>query len=133
MLEAVARVGNRLVHLTRDNRAVWRTGPVFAEGVTGNPVLIQSAFPDGSRNFEVVVPAAGRGLIHFYRNNGAPSPVWSGPRPFAPELGRVDAVSMIQSNFDGHLEVLARVGDRLHMVWRSSGPGARWSVPRRVF
>ncbi len=133
MLEAVARVGSRLVHLTRDNSAVWRTGPVFGEGVAGNPSLIQSSFADGARNFEVVVPAAGGGLIHYYRNNGAPTPFWSGPRPFAATLGNVDAVSMIQSNFDGHLEVLARVGDELHMVWRTSGAGATWSTPRRVF
>ncbi|MCM3925903.1 hypothetical protein ND748_30070, partial [Frankia sp. AiPs1] len=133
MLEAVARVGSRLVHLTRDNSAVWRTGPVFGEGVSGNPALIQSSFADGARNFEVVVPAASGGLIHYYRNNGAPTPFWSGPRPFAPALGNVDAVSMIQSNFDGHLEVLARVGDELHMVWRTSGAGATWSAPRRVF
>jgi len=133
MLEAVARVGNRLVHLTRDNTAVWRTGPVFGEGVAGNPALIQSSFPDGSRNFEVVVPSAAGGLIHYYRGNGASTPFWSGPRPFAANLGRVDAVAMIQSSFDGHLEVLARIGDELHMVWRSSGPGATWSTPRRVF
>ncbi|MCK9893884.1 hypothetical protein [Frankia sp. AgB32] len=133
MLEAVARVGSRLVHLTRDNTAVWRTGPVFGEGVAGNPALIQSSFGDGSHNFEVVTPAAGGGLIHYYRNNSASTPAWSGPRPFAPTLGKVDAVSMIQSNFDGHLEVLARVGDELHMLWRSSGASATWSVPRRVF
>ncbi|MCK9922394.1 hypothetical protein MXD61_10980 [Frankia sp. AgPm24] len=133
MLEAVVRVGSRLVHLTRDNTAVWRTGPTFGEGVAGNPALIQSTFSGGARNFEVVVPSAGGGLIHYYRNNGASTPFWSGPRPFAPSLGRVDAVSMIQSNFDGHLEVLARVGDELHMIWRSSGPTATWSTPRRVF
>ncbi|SNQ46521.1 conserved hypothetical protein [Frankia canadensis] len=133
MLEAVMRVGSRLVHLTRDNTAVWRTGPTFGEGVAGNPALIQSSFADGSRNFEVVVPSASGGLIHYYRNNGASTPFWSAPRPFAASLGQVDAVAMIQSNFDGHLEVLARVGDELHMVWRSSGPGATWSAPRRVF
>ncbi|MCM3883786.1 hypothetical protein [Frankia sp. R82] len=133
LLEAVVRVGTRLVHLTRDSTAVWRTGPTFGENVAGNPALIQSSFPGGARNFEVVVPAASGGLIHYYRNNSASTPFWSGPRPFAPSLGKVDAVSLIQSNFDGHLEVLARVGDELHMVWRSSGPTATWSTPRRVF
>ncbi|CAO5167592.1 conserved hypothetical protein [Frankia sp. AiPs1] len=132
MLEAVALVGTRLVHLTRDNTAVWRTGPTFGEGVSGNPALIQSTFP-GARNFEVVVPAAGGGLIHYYRNNNASTPFWSGPRPFGAALGKVDAVAMIQSNFDGHLEVLARIGDELHMIWRSSGATAAWSTPRRVF
>ncbi|TCJ36250.1 hypothetical protein [Parafrankia sp. BMG5.11] len=131
MLEAVALVGTRLVHLTRDQAAVWRTGGIFAEGVSGNPALIQSVFP-GARNFEVVVPSAGTGLIHFFRDNNRADPVWSGPRPFAAELGHVDAVSMIQSNYDGNLEVLARVANRLYLLYRS-GAAAVWSAPRRVF
>lgn len=130
MLEAVARVGNRLVHLSRDNQAVWRTNGVFAEGVAGSPALIQSTFP-GARNFEVVVPSAGDGLIHYYRNNNLANPTWSGPRLLGATLGRVDAVSMIQSNYGGNLEVVARVGDRLHHMWRSSTNV--WSVPRRIF
>jgi hypothetical protein len=40
---------------------------------------------------------------------------WGAGLVFAPELGQVDAVAMIQSNFgSGNFEVVARVGDRLH-------------------
>jgi hypothetical protein len=132
VLEAVARVGSRLVHLWRGHDAAWRTTVVFADGVAGNPVLIQSTF-GSARNFEVVVPSAGVGLVHFWRNNSVAGTPWSGPRPFAAELGRVDAVSMIQSNFGGHLEVVARVGGRLYFLWRNSGAGATWSRPNRIF
>ncbi|OAA28631.1 hypothetical protein UG55_1005145 [Frankia sp. EI5c] len=131
LLEAVALVGTRLVHLTRDHTAVWRTNGVFAEGVSGNPVLIQSLYP-GARNFEVVVPAAGTGLIHFFRDNNQGQPSWSPPRPFGGSLGHVDSVSLIQSNYSGNLEVLARVADRLYLLTRS-GAAAVWSAPQRVF
>ncbi|WP_018635053.1 zinc metalloprotease [Parafrankia elaeagni] len=131
LLEAVALVGTRLVHLTRGQDAVWRTGQTFAEGVSGNPALIQAQYC-GARNFEVVVPSAGTGLIHYFRDNNPAQPVWSGPRPFAAQLGHVDAVSLIQSNYSGNLEVLARVGNRLHLLTRS-GAAAVWSAPQRVF
>ncbi|ONH62286.1 hypothetical protein CcI49_02580 [Frankia sp. CcI49] len=130
LLEAVALVGTRLVHLTRDSSAVWRTNGVFAEGVSGNPVLIQSLYP-GARNFEVVVPAAGTGLIHFFRDNNRATPAWSGPRPFGASLGHVDSVALIQSNYSGNLEVLARVANRLYLLTRS-GADAVWSTPQRV-
>jgi hypothetical protein len=131
VLEAVARVGSRLVHLWRGHDAAWRTTTVFADGVAGNPVLIQSSF-GSARNFEVVVPAAGGGLIHFWRNNSALGTPWSGPRPFAAELGKVDAVSLIQSNFDSHLEAVARVGDELFHLWRSAGAPATWTRASRM-
>jgi hypothetical protein len=131
VLEAVARVGNQLVHLWRDltPAAAWHTTEFFAKGVDGNPVLIESA----SRNFEVVVPAASTGLIHYYRNNNLPTKPWSGPRPFATGLGHVDAVTLIQSNFGGNLEVVARVEDRLYQMWRTAGPPGTWSTPKRIF
>jgi hypothetical protein len=122
VLEAVVRVGGKLMHIWRDQTAaaLWHPTVAFADGVAGNPVLIESVFGTGPRNFEVVVPSAGRGLIHYWRNNAAPGTPWSGPRPFATDLGRVDAVTMIQSSFEGHLEVVARVGDRLYQLWRSA-------------
>lgn len=131
-LEAVARIGSRLVHLWRDQtaQANWHTTVFFADGVTGNPVMIESQFP-GARNFEVVVPSATAGLIHYWRNNQAPGTPWSGPRPFAASLGRVDAVAMIQSSFNGHLEVVARVGDRLYQMFRDVA--GNWTTPNRIF
>ncbi|ONH31394.1 hypothetical protein [Pseudofrankia asymbiotica] len=130
-LEAVVRVGTRLLHIWRDqtSAAAWHVTVAFADGVGGNPAMIESVF-GASRNFEVVVPSANSGLIHYWRNNSAFLTPWSGPRPFATNLGRVDAVTMIQSTFQGHLEVVARVGDRLHQLFRDTA--GTWSPTSRI-
>ncbi|OHV41404.1 MULTISPECIES: hypothetical protein [Pseudofrankia] len=130
-LEAVVRVGSRLLHIWRDQTAAaaWHVTVAFADGVAGNPVLIESVFGT-SRNFEVVVPSASGGLIHYWRNNSAFGTPWSGPRPFATNLGRVDGVTMIQSTFQGHLEVVARVGDRLHQMFRDAA--GNWFPASRI-
>ena len=130
-LEVVARVGDRLAHFFRDHAPpfAWH-GPVFIqEGVTGNPVLIQSTFGTNG-NFELVTPLGGGGLAHFARNNDAPGLPWSGPTPFGTDLGIVDAVSMIQSSLGpGNLEVVARVGDRLAHFFRDHAPPFAWHGP----
>ncbi len=130
-LEAVALAGGRLVHLYRGEDGLWRTSVVFAEGVVGNPVLVQSQF-GRLGNFEVVAPSAAGGLIHFWRNNDAYGFPWSPPRPFGTELGHVDAVTMIQSSFDRHLEVVARVGDRLYAMARMSSGTFDWLPSSRI-
>ena len=97
---------------------------------SGNPVLIQSRF--GSQgNFELLSPLATGGLAAYFRDNDAPGHPWGGPTIFGTELGKVDAVTMIQSNFGspGNLEVIARVGDRLRFFFRDSGPEFKWSGP----
>ncbi len=112
-----------------DRRCVLPTFQPFP-AVAGNPVLIQSRF--GSKgNFELVVPAAGGGLVHLWRNDDNPYLPWSGPTPFGQSLGAVDAVTMIQSNFGspGNLEVIARVGSQLQFFWRDSGPAFNWNGP----
>ncbi|WP_322762258.1 hypothetical protein [Frankia sp. Cr2] len=131
-LEAVALAGGRLVHLYRAEDGLWRTSVVFAEGVAGNPVLVQSQF-GRLGNFEVVAPSAAGGLVHFWRNNDAAGFPWSTPRTFGTELGHVDAVTMIQSSFGLHLEVVARVGDRLYAMTRMSSGTFDWLPPSRIF
>jgi hypothetical protein len=81
----------------------------LVSGVSGNPALIQGTF--GKRgNFEVVVPRAGNGLSHFWRDNDDPSLQWHRGEDFALNY-KVDAVSLIQTNFGplgvGELEVIA--------------------------
>jgi hypothetical protein len=92
--------------------------------------LVQSRF-GAQGNFEVVVPLAAGGLAHLWRNNDAAGLPWSAPIPFAAGVGTVDALSLIQSNFGspGNLEVVARIGDRLALFWRESGPPFTWSGP----
>ncbi len=86
--------------------------------------MLQSTFGKKG-NFEVVVPHETAGLAHCVRDNDdAPSFPWRGPHVFGQSVGKVDAVALIQSNFDfpGHLEVVARTGNRLLHFWRDSGP-----------
>ncbi|HSV64377.1 MAG TPA: galactose oxidase-like domain-containing protein [Mycobacteriales bacterium] len=124
-LEAVGRVGSRLFHVWResDGALTWR-GPVpVGDGATSNPALIQSVL--GSRgNFELVVGRAGGGLAHYWRNNDQSGLPWKGPAVVSADVGAVEAVAMVQSNFGstGNLEVVARVGDVLHFFYRAGPP-----------
>jgi hypothetical protein len=132
-LEVVARIGDRLAHYWRDSGPgfVWH-GPFFfgSPGVSGNPSFIQSRF-GRKGNFELVVPLASGGLAFYWRNNDDPALPWSAPMAFGTSAGRVETVSLIQSNFGspGNLEVVARIGDRLAHFWRDSGPGFVWQGP----
>ncbi|MEU9305075.1 galactose oxidase early set domain-containing protein [Streptomyces sp. NPDC048269] len=119
-----------------DGQAVPSEG-VFVRlsvGCSGNPVLIQGKF-GGQGNFELVTPRAEGGLAHFIRNNDNPASPWVGPFRFGAEVGRVDAVTMIQSNFGdpGNLEVLARHKDDrkdgLVHFFRDSEPPFTWHGP----
>jgi hypothetical protein len=100
----------------------WRdSGPTFtwngpyslpitpAQGVTANPVLIQSRFATQG-NFELVTPVFGGGLAHLWRNNDDPHYPWSEPTLFGGDL-TVEGLSFIQSNFGdpGNLEVICNV------------------------
>jgi hypothetical protein len=101
--------------------------------VAGNPVLIQGRFGSPG-NFEMVVPAAGAGLYHVWRNNSNGYMPWSGVIPFGQGLGQVDAVTMIESNYGnpGNLEVIARAGGALQFFWRDSGPAFHWNGPFQI-
>lgn len=95
--------------------------------VAGNPSLIQARGLGRMGNFEMVVPLRDRGMAHYFRNNDDPLLSWFGPHAFAEQVGKVESVSLIQSNYGdpGNLEVLARVGDVLMHFFR--GPG--WQGP----
>ena len=100
--------------------------------VTGNPSMIQGRF--GKRgNFELVTPLADGGLVHYWRDNDNQNLPWHGPAIFAQDLGIVDAVSMIQSDFTsggpGNLEVIARTGGQLWHYTREDVPPFQWSGP----
>lgn len=136
-LEVVARGRDQLYHFWRDSLDFnWSQSSYIdvATEAAGNPVLIQSTF--GSRgNFELVYPLAKGGLAHIWRDNDNGNRWIGPPTEFGQELGRVDAVTMIQSNYydpgslgPGHLEVIARSGDRLYFFWRTSSD-FRWNGP----
>ena len=99
--------------------------------------LAQSNF-GGKGNFELVLPTSGgdrSGLVHFWRDNDAPSLPWIGPTLFGADVGPVDAVALLQSNFGdpGNLEVVARIGDRLALFSRASEPPWTWQGPTFFF
>ena len=134
-LEVVARVKDRLFYLSGSGfDRTWSKPVTIAEGVTGNPALIQGRYGIHG-NFELVVPFAGGGIIHYWRNNDDPKLPWLRGDIFAQNLGNVDAVALIQSNIQdkagepqpGHLEVIARVGNDLIHLWRNDGPAFKWS------
>jgi Astacin (Peptidase family M12A) len=131
-LEVVARQGNQLVFYWRTNFPPFNwSGPFAIPGaahVGGNPALIQGTH--GTRgNFELIAPAAGAGMVHFWRGNDAPGLPWHGPFPFG--QGNVAAVCLLQANYGdpGNLEVVARVGSQLVFYWRMGRPPFTWSGP----
>ncbi|MCM0592096.1 MAG: hypothetical protein HEQ35_24570 [Gloeotrichia echinulata IR180] len=132
-LELVARIGNQLAFFWRDAEAESQWYGPFVVGsveVPGNPVLIQSSFGNQG-NFELVVPANNGGLAFYWRDNDDENLPWNGPIFFAQELGQVDAVTMIQSNFGhvGNLELVARIGNQLAFFWRDAEAESQWYGP----
>ncbi|HYG79007.1 MAG TPA: hypothetical protein VD861_01390 [Pyrinomonadaceae bacterium] len=123
-LELVARAGDTLTHYWYDGDWHKGGGP-FALGVDGEPSLIQSSF--GSRgNFEVVVPRAAGGLVHYWRNNDDPGLPWSDPTLISGSEGDdFWETSLIQSSY-GVLEVVSRIRGyvRLAHFW---GGGGSWT------
>jgi len=130
-LEGVVRVGAKLTHIYRAADQRWHQSVTFADGAGGNPVMIQSSFGTVG-NFEVVAPRADTGLVHYARNNDVPGFPWSAPAVFGTSLGRVDAVTLVQNTRDDNLEVVARAGDRLYLIWRGGAPSFAWSTPTRI-
>lgn len=134
-LELLARSGDQLVHFWRDSGPAFAwSGPILvSRGIAGSPSLIQSRFGTMG-NFEAVVPLAGGGLAHYWRNNDDPALPWSGPTPFGTSAGCYETVTLLESNFGypGNLEVIARTGSRLDFYWRDSGPSFTWNGPYTI-
>jgi hypothetical protein len=133
-LELIVNAGGRLQFFWRDSGPAFTwNGPYGINDnfeITGNPALIQSRF-GRQGNFELVVPAAGGGLAHLWRNNDDPAMPWNGPYLFGQNLGHVDGVTLIQSNYGspGNLELIVNAGGRLQFFWRDSGPAFTWNGP----
>lgn len=131
-LELVARSGDQLVCFWRDSGPEFKwSGPIIIDkGVSGCPCMIQSKF--GLKgNFELVVPLASGGLGYYWRDNDDADLCWHGPLMFGTRLGKVDAVTLIQSNFGspGNLELVASSCGQLAFFWRDSGPDLKWIGP----
>lgn len=137
-LEVVCNIDGRLLFFWRDSgpsftwNGPYDIEPTFSAGA-GNPALVQSRFGEQG-NFELVVPAAGGGLAHFWRNNDDPSMPWSGPTLFGGSLSSVSGVALIASNYGdpGNLEVVCVAGGQLQAFWRDSGPAFTWNGPYAI-
>ncbi|XYH99048.1 alpha/beta hydrolase [Sorangium sp. So ce1128] len=81
---------------------------------------------------ELVLPAveAPFGVEHHRRED--PAGPWRHAATFARDLGPISGAALIQSNFGdpGHLEVVARAGDRLAAYWCAPDGEPSWSEPR---
>jgi hypothetical protein len=100
---------------------------------TGNLALIQGRFLSRG-NFELLLPQAGGGFAHYSRDNDEPRLWWYGPETFGEDVGAIDAVTMLQSNFTagpgiGNLEAVVRWQGELLFFWREDLPPYRWHGP----
>jgi len=134
-LELVARSGDQLFSFWRDSNmeSEWHGPYPIDSGVAGTPSMIQSTFGNKG-NFELVAPLASGGFAHWWRDNDDAHLHWYGPFMFGMNMGKVDAVSLIQSNWGdpGHLELVAQTDGQLAFFWRDSGPDFRWNGPQFI-
>ena len=132
-LELIARSEDKLTFFWRGSgpEFKWNGPETIATGVSGTPSMIQSTFGNKG-NFELVVPMASGGLAYYWRDNDDDRLSWHGPLMFGMNLGKVDSVAMIQSNFGvpGHLEIVVQADGQLALFWRDSGPDFRWNGPQ---
>jgi hypothetical protein len=133
---SVSGAPGQLYYFWRDSGPTFTWNGPYSLPITplpssiGNPVLIQSRFGKQG-NFELVVPMQTGGLAHFWRNNDEPNYPWSEATLFGGELGQINWVTMIQSNFGspGNLEVICEASPNLYYFWRDSGPTFTWNGP----
>lgn len=132
-LEMIARSGDHLDFFWRNSGPEFKwSGPeTIARGVAGTPAMIQSTIGNKG-NFELVVPLESSGLAYYWRDNDDDYQRWIGPLMFGLNMGKVDSVALIQSNFGepGHLEIVAQADGQLALFWRDSGPDFRWNGPQ---
>jgi hypothetical protein len=132
-LEVVARVGSQLWFAWRNHALHWAEPrllevdghPLFE--ASGAPSLIQSRYGARGRNFELVTPRTGGGLLHLWRNNDSDDAADWRWRRAAPVFGlprRYRSVSLIQGSLGvepGNLELAARADDgQVVHFWRSA-------------
>jgi hypothetical protein len=127
-----------LAHYWRDSGPAfnWSSPTYFGENLNGPPSLIQSDFtsaPGAPGNFVVVAPLGPPfpdRIAHYSRNNAAPNPPWNLIATIG--LGEAtisfSAVALIESNFDGQLNVAAILQNPLDSLDVFSGDsGGAWS------
>jgi hypothetical protein len=143
-LEVIARVGGQLWFAWRSAALHWAGAAridvswVVAIAVSGVPSLIQSKYGQKRRNFELVSPLAGGGLLHLWRDNVSDDPAQWRWRPAGPVLDtgrRYNSASLLQGPMGvdpGNLEMVARTeAGEVFYFWRSALT-FQWSAPVRI-
>jgi hypothetical protein len=143
-LEVVARVGAQLWFAWRNAAFQWaRPFPLEVDGhavfeVSGMPSLIQSRYGAKGRNFELVTPCAGGGLMHLSRNNDSDDAAdwsWGRAAPLLDPTQHYRSASLLQGTFGadpGNLELVARRDDgRVVHFWRDVTT-LQWQEPFQV-
>jgi hypothetical protein len=139
--------GNLLYYFREDVEFTWSGATTIATGVYGVPSFVQ-AMPGtfGTMgNYELVTPLSTGGMAHYYRDNDNPSVPWTQTAVFGTQLGLVDAVCLIQSNFStaatqslgtypsaaapGNLAVVALSGGNLYYFYRDDVTPFNWNGP----
>jgi hypothetical protein len=90
--------------------------------------FFQGSWGTGShKNFEVVIPNfGGEGLLHYWRDNGAPGAPWHGPIHFG--TGTVSHAAVMESTFGpGDFEVVAVRNQELAFYFRDVS--VQWHGP----
>lgn len=120
-LEVVVNGGGTLLHFYRETKDLKWNGPTSKVSpdlkAAGVPSFVQGTWAKRG-NFELVSPVASGGLVHYSRNNDEANYPWSPPAFFGQSLGPFTSVSLIQSNFGKHLEVIAIAKGKLYFTWR---------------
>ena len=107
-LEVVVRVGAQLWVAWRNTALQWaRPLPMEVDGraffeASGTPSLIQSRYGAKGRNFELVTPRAGGGLLHLSRNmdsDDASDWLWRRAAPVIDAGRHYRSVSLLQGVF----------------------------------
>jgi hypothetical protein len=137
-MEVALTMGTNLMHCTRgdDEGFQWREMTKVGTGVRGRPAFIQTTYGGVNGERHIIVPAADRGLFHYWDHWDIDTSVsWLGPLRFAEGLGFVDDVAFCQSTFGtpgiGNFELVARVKDQLFFLSYSDAYGT-WTRPKKI-
>lgn len=143
-LEVVARVGGQLWFAWRNAALQWAPAApipislVAAVAVSGVPSLIQSRYGQKQRNFELITPLAGGGLLHLWRDNDSDNPAdwrWNPAAPVLDPGRRYSSASLLQGHMGvdpGNLELVARTDAGEVMYFWRNAVTLEWSVPELV-